>query len=262
MDLIGRILLDEGDRVIVENPTYLALLSAWRPAGVEFLPVVCDADGMRVEQCEPLLKRKPKAIYCVPNFQNPQGTTLSLERRKKLLALANGGTRRPSSRTILTANCATAGAQLPGLFELDARNRGRSGLDSRVIYTGTFSKVLMPGLRVGWVIAARPVIEKLTQAKQAADLHTGTLSQHLALELVSQGFLDEFVPLLCRHYRKRRDTMIDAAKKILSQKSSLDRTGRRNVPLGHACRNGSTPAICCRRRWTGVSLSCRARRFI
>ncbi|HUD83159.1 MAG TPA: PLP-dependent aminotransferase family protein [Candidatus Saccharimonadales bacterium] len=207
MDLIGRILLEEGDRVIVENPTYLALLSAWRPAGVEFLPVTCDADGMRVEECEPLLKRKPKVIYCVPNFQNPQGTTLSLARRERLVALA-----RRHSTAIVEDNpygeLRYSGRALPSLLELDARNQGTSGFDSRVIYTGTFSKVLMPGLRVGWVIASRAVIEKLTQAKQAADLHTGTLSQHLALELVSRGFLEEFLPVLRENYGKRRDAMI------------------------------------------------------
>jgi 2-aminoadipate transaminase len=212
MELIGRILLDEGDRVILENPTYLALLSAWRPTGVEFLPVTGDSDGMQVEQCEPLLKRMPKAIYCVPNFQNPQGTTLSLARRKRLVALA-----RRHGVIIVEDNpygeLRYSGHALPSLFELDARNLRATGLESRVIYTGTFSKTLMPGLRVGWVIAPQAVIEKLTQAKQAADLHTGTLSQYLALELVRQGFLEEFVPVLCRNYRKRRDAMIVALGK-------------------------------------------------
>jgi 2-aminoadipate transaminase len=218
MDLIGRILFDEGDRVIVENPTYLAALSAWRPAGVEFLPVASDADGMNMDDCEPLMKRKPKAIYCVPNFQNPLGTTMSMVRRKKLVALA-----RRYSIAIIEDNpygeLRYSGRALPGLFELDARNHGAAGLDSRVIYTGTFSKVLMPGLRVGWVIAVRTVIEKLTQAKQAADLHTGTLSQHLALELVSRGFLEEQVPLLRANYRERRDIMIKALKKHFPQRA-------------------------------------------
>ncbi len=219
MDLIGRILFEEGDRVIVENPTYLAALSAWRPAGVEFLPVASDAGGMCVDACDPLMKRKPKAIYCVPNFQNPLGTTLSLSRRKKLVALA-----RRHSTAIIEDNpygeLRYSGRALPNLFELDARNHSASGLDSRVIYAGTFSKVLMPGLRVGWVIAARTVIEKLTQAKQAADLHTGTLSQHLALELVSRGFLDEQVPLLQANYRERRDVMIKALKKYFPKSAT------------------------------------------
>jgi 2-aminoadipate transaminase len=219
MDLIGRILLEEGDRVILENPTYLALLSAWRPAGVEFLPAACDAEGMRVEECEPLLERKPKAIYCVPNFQNPQGTTLSLARRERLVALA-----RRYSTAIVEDNpygqLRYSGRALPSLLDLDARNQGASGFDSRVIYTGTFSKVLMPGLRVGWVIASRAVIEKLTQAKQAADLHTGTLSQYLALELVGQGFLKEFLPVLRRNYGERRDAMLGALEKYFPKSAT------------------------------------------
>jgi 2-aminoadipate transaminase len=209
LDLIGRILLEEGDRVIVENPTYLALLSAWRPTGVKFLPVACDARGLQVKQCETLLKRKPKAIYCVPNFQNPQGATLALARRKRLVALA-----RKHSLAIIEDNpygeLRYSGNALPSLLELDARNGAASEFDSRVIYAGTFSKVLVPGLRVGWVIASRVVIEKLTLAKQAADLHTSTLSQHLALELARRGFLEEFVPVLRQHYGQRRDTMLAA----------------------------------------------------
>ena len=126
LDLIGRILLEKGDSVILENPTYLALLSAWRPTGVEFLPGACDADGLRVEDCRPLMARKPKAIYCVPNFQNPQGTTLSLSRRKALVALA-----RRHSMAIIEDNpygeLRYSGEALPNLLELDARNSATSG---------------------------------------------------------------------------------------------------------------------------------------
>jgi len=98
-------------------------------------------------------------------------------------------------------------------MDLDARNGAASDYESRVIYSGTFSKVLMPGLRVGWVIAARAVIEKLTLAKQAADLHSSTLSQHLALELLRRGFMEEFVPVLRQHYGERRDAMLEALEK-------------------------------------------------
>jgi 2-aminoadipate transaminase len=160
----------------------------------------------------PLLRQKPKVIYCVPNFQNPQGTTLTLPRRETLLAMA-----RRHSLAIVEDNpygeLRYSGSPLPNLLELDARNRVAGDFDSRVIYTGTFSKVLMPGLRVGWVIAPQPVIDKLTQAKQAADLHTSTLSQHLALELTRTGFLNEFLPVLRRHYGERRDAMLAALEK-------------------------------------------------
>jgi 2-aminoadipate transaminase len=212
LDLIGRVLLDEGDRVIVENPTYLALLSAWRPLGVEFLAGVCDADGLQVDRLNLLTKQNPKAIYCMPNFQNPQGTTLSLARRQQLVALA-----REQSLAVVEddpyGELRYCGRAQASLLALDARNAGESDMDSVVVHTGTFSKVMMPGLRVGWVIAPSVVIAKLTQAKQAADLHTSTLSQHLALTLARQGFLEEFTPELRRQYGRRCHAMQAALQK-------------------------------------------------
>src|SRR5581483_2209316 len=184
LDLIGRVLLNEGDRVIVENPTYLALLSAWRPLGVEFLPAPSDTDGMRVDGLEPLWPRQPKCIYLTPNFQNPQGTTLTLARRERLIELA-----RKHGMAVVEDNpygeLRYSGASLPHLFEIDG---------NVVIHTGSFSKVLMPGLRVGWVVAAQEVIDKLGQARQGADLPTTTLNRHFALELATTGGLEEFVP--------------------------------------------------------------------
>lgn len=208
LDLVGRVFLDEGDRVIVENPTYLALLSAWRPWGVEFLGVASDEDGLRVEQIEALADQQPKLIYSVPNFQNPQGTTLALERRHELVRLS-----RERGIPILEDDPYGAlrysGAALPSLLELSQAHSNGLELDTPIIYTGTFSKTLMPGLRVGWVIADAPVIEKLVQAKQSADLHTSTICQHLALELASNGCLAEGLPTLKRAYQARRDAMLE-----------------------------------------------------
>jgi 2-aminoadipate transaminase len=212
LDLVGRVLLEPGDRVIVENPTYLALLSAWRPQGVEFLAAPSDDDGMQVEAIEPLLKQRPKLIYLSPNFQNPQGTTLGEARRHRLAALL-----REYDVGLVEDNpygeLRYTGQPLPHLLQLDAAAQPASGPGNHVIYVGTFSKVLMPGLRLGWAIAAREVIDKLVQAKQAADLHTSTLNQHLALELLSQGFLEKFLPLLRQTYRQRRDRMLTALEK-------------------------------------------------
>jgi 2-aminoadipate transaminase len=209
LDLIGRVFLDEGDEVVVENPTYLALLSAWRPLGVRFLPVPSDSQGLQVDAAGSLAARQPKLMYLVPNFQNPQGTTLSFERRRKLAALLREFNL-PLVEDDPYGELRYSGESLPALLELDASNPGASRLDSRVIFTGTFSKVLMPGLRVGWVIAETAVIDKLVQAKQAADLHTGTFCQHLALELLRGSFLEEFLPLFRETYRRRRDTMLAA----------------------------------------------------
>ena len=212
LDLIGRVLLDRGTRWLSKIRTYLALLAAWRPTGAEFVPVACDGEGMRTEELEVLLQAKPNAIYSVPNFQTPQGTTVSLSRRKRLVELA-----REHSTVVVEDNpygeLRYSGEALPHLVELD----------NQVIHVGTFSKVLMPGLRVGWVIAPEAVIDKLTPAKQAADLHTSTLTQHLALELASKGFLDTFVPVLCENYRKRRDAMLAALEKYFPKSATWTR---------------------------------------
>jgi 2-aminoadipate transaminase len=208
LDLVGRVFLDEGDRVILENPTYLALLSAWRPWCVEFLGVASDDHGFRVEEVEALIKQKPKLIYSVPNFQNPQGTTLALDRREELVRLG-----RQRGIPILEDDPYGAlrysGVSLPSLLELSQAHSKGSELDTPIIYAGTFSKTLMPGLRVGWLIADAAVIEKLVQAKQSADLHTSTICQHLALELASNGCVAGGLPELKRAYRARRDAMLE-----------------------------------------------------
>ena len=210
LDLIGRVILDERDRAIVERPTYLALLSAWRPLGVEFIPARSDADGMQVDPLEALLPQRPKCIYLTPDFQNPQGTTLALDRRTALLKLA-----REHHIAIVEdspySELRFRGTTLPPLFDLDADAHAND--EGVVIHVGTFSKVLMPGLRIGWVVAARPLIDRLVLAKQAADLHTSTFNQHLALELATNGCMDEFVPQLRHAYKERLGAMLAALEK-------------------------------------------------
>jgi 2-aminoadipate transaminase len=210
LDLIGRVLLNSGDRVVVENPTYLALLSAWRPWGVKFVAAASDCHGMRVEELDSLnAAHHPKILYLVPNFQNPQGTTLIRSRRQQLVSwLAKNNVACVEDDPY--AELRYDGEHLPALFELDAVFTPGVGLESRVIRTGSFSKILMPGLRLGWVIAPRPIIEKLVQAKQASDLHTSSLSQYIALELVRSGFLEQTIPQLCKAYGERRDLMMES----------------------------------------------------
>ncbi|MBI4658959.1 MAG: PLP-dependent aminotransferase family protein [Verrucomicrobia bacterium] len=209
LDLLGRVLLDAGDKVAVENPTYLALLSAWRPWQVRFLPVPSDDQGLRIDALEPLFEQRPKLLYLIPNFQNPQGTTLVAARRTALTGLA-----RKHGVVLIEDDpyeeLRFCGDPLPRLFELDARRTAPDLLDSHTIYVGTFSKVLMPGLRVGWIIAPEPVIEKIVQAKQAVDLHTSTLSQWIVHELVLDGTLEQQIPRLRCAYRARRDAMLAA----------------------------------------------------
>ena len=212
LDLIGRVLLNAGDKVIVENPTYIALLSAWRPLGIQFLPAPCDADGICVDELEPLLRQHPKLLYTVPNFQNPQGTTLGADRRARLVEMI-----RQHDVGLVEDDpyheLRYEGESLPSLLELDARLAAPGQSGNNVIYAGTFSKVLAPGLRVGWVVAPTEVVDKLVQAKQASDLHTSTLTQHIIYELVRSNLLDQQIPLLRHAYRERRDAMLAALEK-------------------------------------------------
>lgn len=209
LDLIGRVLLNEGDQVIVENPTYLALLGAWRPLGVRFVGVPSDQNGMMVEALEPLLQQGAKLIYSIPTFQNPQGTTLSLERRHRLVELL-----RKYDVGLLEDNpygeLRYSGEALPHVFELDAQSDADGRLRSHVIYSGTFSKVLTPGLRIGWVVADEAVIDKLVMFKQGTDLHTSTLNQYITYTLARDGVIEQQLPRLQAAYRQRRDVMLAA----------------------------------------------------
>jgi 2-aminoadipate transaminase len=205
LDLIGRVLLDEGDRVLVENPTYLALLSAWRPWGVQFICEPCESGGVQA----------PKLVYSVPNFQNPQGTTLSLDQRAALLNFVHR-----SDSVLIEDNpygeLRYEGVALPHLYNLDAGA-------GRVLHIGTFSKTIAPGLRVGWVLGPEPVIEKLAIAKQAVDLHTSTLCQSLLYELIQDGLLERRLPFLQDAYRQRREVMLECLEKSLPPEVSWTR---------------------------------------
>lgn len=212
LDLVGRVLLDEGDQVIVENPTYLGMLMAWKPYAPRFDAVPTDADGLLVEALEPLLRRDPKLVYVVPNYQNPGGFTLSLERRERLVRLL-ARYEIPLIEDNPYGELCFNGAPKPSIMSLDAENLGIQSPDGHVIYVGTFSKVLSPGLRLGYVVASTPVIDKLVQAKQSADLHTSTLDQFIAYEVAREGFLDRHVAHLCEVYCERRDVMLSAMER-------------------------------------------------
>lgn len=220
LDLIGKILLDPGDVVLCEAPSYLGALQAFRAYQARFATVPIDDDGMRVEMIEPILRSsKIKIIYALPNFQNPAGTTISLERREKLVALADAYGA-PLVEDDPYGELRYEGDHLPPLVVLDAefsikKGELRDGFDrGDVIYTSTFSKTLAPGLRLGWIVAPREVIEKLVQAKQGTDLHTSTFDQMLAFEIVKQeGFLVNHVRLIRALYKERRDAMLAALQK-------------------------------------------------
>ena len=213
LDLIAKLLLNPGDRVLVEAPTYLGALQAFNVFGAEYVSVPTDARGLRTDQLEDALRSGPKFMYILPNFQNPGGFTLSADRRKELVRLADKhGV--PILEDDPYGQLRYEGEHLTPLFVLDRATRGirsDNGFSlGNVIYLSTFSKTLTPGLRLGWIIAPAEVIAKLVQLKQGADLHTSTFTQMVAFETARGGFLDQHIKQLREVYCERRDVMLDA----------------------------------------------------
>jgi len=223
LDLLGKIFINRGDRILVESPTYLGALQAWNAYGAEYVPVSSDENGMDTDALEEALRTGPKFIYVLPNFQNPTGVTLSLERRKKLVELADRyGV--PIIEDDPYGQLRYEGDHLPSVEVLDAEYHPNSGsYTGNVIYLSTFSKVLSPGLRLAWVVAPPEVIRKLVQAKQGADLHTAVFNQMIALEVSQHGFLDKHVQKIIEVYRERRDVMLDALEEHMPKGVSWTR---------------------------------------
>jgi 2-aminoadipate transaminase len=216
LDLIGKVLLNPGDRVLTERPTYLGALQAWRAYQADFVTVPIDDDGLRTgATLEKALSTGPKFMYLLPNFQNPGGVTLPLGRRWEIIAVADRyGI--PIIEDDPYGELRYEGEHIPPLVVLDARkldlgnSDGRNLINGNVIYLSTFSKTLAPGLRLGWMVAPTSVIEKCVMAKQGMDLHTSSLVQMIAYEVVKDGFLKEHINHIRRIYRERRDVMLAA----------------------------------------------------
>ncbi|MEZ4668925.1 MAG: PLP-dependent aminotransferase family protein [Anaerolineae bacterium] len=223
VDMLARIFLDEGDSVLVENPTYVGMMTSWKPFHLNFLAVPTDNDGMIVDKLEPLLSSNPKLMYAIPTFQNPQGTTLSRARREQLAEVIVKHNF-PFIEDDPYGELRYSGEKLPTVFQTEAARRGSTGVDGNVIYCGTFSKVLTPGLRIGWVVADFPVIDKLVQVKQATDLHTSTLNQFISYEVArDEAFLDQHVAMLRDVYRNRRDLMLKTMDEFFPQEVTWTR---------------------------------------
>jgi 2-aminoadipate transaminase len=215
LDLIGKLLINSGDRVLVEAPTYLGALQAFNGYGAQYLSVPIDDDGLRTELLEPSLRLGPKFMYILPNFQNPAGVTLSQGRRHQLILLADKyGI--PIVEDDPYGQLRYEGENIAPLVVLDRENLRRDNGFSigNVIYLSTFSKTLAPGLRLGWIVAPPKIISKLVQLKQGADLHTSTFIQCVAFEVARGGFLDQHVKLIRGVYRQRRDVMLQALKEF------------------------------------------------
>lgn len=203
LDLTGKLLLDEGDVVLCESPSYLGALSAWNVMRPRWVEVATDDDGMDPASLDEKLRAHPnaKAIYVIPNFQNPSGRTWSLERRRRFMDLVER-----HDVWVVEDNpygeLRFEGTPIPSLKSLDRRGR--------VIALGTFSKVFCPGLRVAWVAAELPVVEKLVILKQGADLQTATLAQLQVNRYLEENDLDADIARILPVYRERRDAMLAA----------------------------------------------------
>jgi 2-aminoadipate transaminase len=207
IDLVTKILVDPGDVVICEAPTYPGAVPTFSSYEADVIQIEMDSDGMRVDLLEETLERldheqrRPKFIYTVPTFQNPAGVALSAPRRRRLVEIA-----RERELLVLEDNpyglLRYEGEQLPTLYALDG--------GEYVIYLGTFSKILSPGLRLGWVTAPGPVLSKIKLGKQAADLCTSSLAQQFVDAYFEEGRWRHYVQDLCTIYRQRRDAMLDA----------------------------------------------------
>ena len=207
IDLVCKTLIDPGDVIVAEAPTYPGAVPAFCAYQADVVQVPTDADGMRVEELDGVLDgleaqgRRPKFIYTIPSFQNPAGVTMSLARRRRLVTIA-----RERELLVLEDNpyglLRYEGDPQPTLRELDGGNF--------VIYLGTFSKILSPGVRLGWAEAPRPVLDKMNIGKQAADLCSSSMTQHFVAAYFEQGRWQDYLRSLNEIYRRRRDTMLDA----------------------------------------------------
>jgi 2-aminoadipate transaminase len=211
LDLIAKLLINRGDRILVESPTYLGALQAFDLMGAEYVTVPVDDDGLQTCNMEQALRSGPKFMYILPNFQNPGGVTLSRKRRDELVELSDRyGI--PIIEDDPYGQLRYEGEHISPLVVLDRTNllRDNGYKLGNVIYLSTFSKVLAPGLRVAWIVAPPDVIAKLVQIKQSTDLHTSTFTQMVVYEAARDGFIDEHVKLIRATYKVRRDAMLSA----------------------------------------------------
>jgi 2-aminoadipate transaminase len=216
LSFIGMLLINPGDHVLVEQPTYLGALQAFNAYQACYVGVPSDENGIITEHVPAMLRHGPKFMYIIPNFHNPAGTTLSAERRVELIRVAQEhGV--PIVEDDPYGALRFEGEHLKPLVVVDSEMAGENGgyYTGNIIYLSTFSKTLAPGLRVAWIVAPPDVISRLVQIKQGADLHSATFNQMVIYEVAKDGFIDEHIKLLRDVYRKRRDVMLGALDRYM-----------------------------------------------
>lgn len=203
IDLTAKAIINKGDKIIVESPSFIGSLNAFRTYECELVGVDVEADGMDISKLEEALKANSdaKLLYTIPTFQNPTGTTMSLEKRKKVLELAS-----EYDLLIMEDNpygdLRFAGEDLPTLKSLDT--------EGRVIYCGSFSKILSPGMRLGYVIGPPKLLEKVEMLKQVNDVHTPMLTQMMCVQFMKKYDINKYIAKNRKLYKEKCDTMISA----------------------------------------------------
>lgn len=206
IDLTAKALINKGDKIIVESPSFIGSLNAFRTYESELVGVKVEDDGMSMEGLEEALKNNDnvKMIYTIPTFQNPTGTTMSLEKRKRLIELAN-----QYDVIVLEDNpygdLRFKGEDLPTLKSMDT--------EGRVVYAGSFSKILSPGMRLGYIIGAPEICEKIEILKQVNDVHTPVLTQLMCVEFMKKYDIDKYIEKNRELYGKKCAVMLEAMEK-------------------------------------------------
>jgi 2-aminoadipate transaminase len=244
LDLVGKIFIDRGDTVVVENPSYLGAVSAFKSYGARFLPIDMDEQGIKTDPLHRKLRElkksagsgieyyqnMPKFIYTIPDFQNPSGITMSLQRRKELLNIAE------EFDLIIVEDVPYkwlrySGVDLPLIGALEVQGRavsagspgsGFAPATRRVINLFTFSKILSPGIRLGWICADTNIIDKIVQAKQATDLCTSAMNQRVAEEFLRRGLLERRIEANIVLYRSKLQCMLDALEEHMPRIPGLN----------------------------------------
>lgn len=211
LSLLAQTFLDPGDVVFVETPTYLGAIQAFQSFRARMIMIPCDSQGIIPEELEKTLEEfTPKFLYLIPNYQNPSGRVMGLERRLELLRVAQA-----YDLLVIEDNpyghLRFEGEAIPDLIELG----------DNVIYLGTFSKILAPGLRVGYVVANPDIINHLCLTKEGVDLHSNNLTQRAVFEYLKEGLLPEHILDLQALYRERRNAMVQAIEKYIGDEVEM-----------------------------------------
>jgi 2-aminoadipate transaminase len=216
LDLSGKVFLDEGDVILCESPTYLAAITALRAYGCKFVGVPTDDEGMIITELEKILRctENVKAIYVIPNFQNPTGRTWSLERRKRLAEIS------ADNNVIVIEDDPYGEIRFEGLEIPSVQSFDRTG---NVLCTGTFSKIFCPGFRIGWIIGDKEIIRKYVLVKQGADLQCNTFAQMVISKFLGTNDIDKHISSIRETYRKRRDLAISTMERTFPKEVEFTR---------------------------------------